>query len=271
MGENDLQRLMTRNNIHIHGQGRRPMVFAHGLGCDQTMWRMIARAFETDHKIVLFDHVGSGGSDRAAYDRSRYQSLQGYAEDLLELYAALDLRDSIFVGHSVSGMIGLLAANRAPERFSRLIMLGPSPRYLDDGGYVGGFGRGDIENLLKIMSMDYVAWSKQMAVAAMARPDRPELVNELTSSFANADPHIMRHFAEVTFLSDTRAELPHCQTPTLIMQCQNDIVVPLAVGEYLQHTLPNSRQVLMRATGHYPHLSAPDETIQVIRDYLYQR
>lgn len=268
MGANDLQHLVARNNVNIHGQGKRPMVFAHGLGCDQTMWRMIAPAFKADHKIVLFDHVGSGGSDRAAYSQSRYQSLHSYAEDLLELYEVLDLRDSIFVGHSVSGMIGLIAANRAPERFSRLIMLGPSPRYLDDDGYVGGFGRSDIDNLLKIMSLDYVTWSRQMAVAAMARPDKPELVNELTSSFDNADPLIMRHFAEVIFFSDTRAELPRCLTPTLIMQCQNDIVVPLAVGEYMHHTIPNSRQVLMRATGHFPHLSAPDETIAVIGDFI---
>ena len=244
------------------------MVFAHGLGCDQTMWRLIAPAFADEHKVVLFDHVGSGGSDRSAYRQARYQSLLGYADDMLQLCEALNLRNSIFVGHSVSAMIGVLAANRAPERFSKLIMLGPSPRYLDDEGYVGGFTRRDIDDLLQIMSLNYVEWSKQMAVAAMACPDRPILANELVDSFSKADPFIMRHFAEVTFLSDTREELPKCRIPTLILQCQNDIVVPLAVGEYLQRMLPNSRRVLMRATGHYPQLSAPDETIRAFRDFI---
>jgi sigma-B regulation protein RsbQ len=263
-----LQRLTARNNINIIGQGQQVMVFAHGMGCDQTMWRLITPAFLAKYKIVLFDHVGSGASNRNAYSSSRYQSLLSYAEDLLELYETLDLRDTIFVGHSVSAMIGVLAANRAPKRFSKLIMLGPSPRYLDDDGYVGGFNREVIDGLLKVMSDDYVAWSKQMATAAMARPDRPELVSELMDSFVNADPLIMRQFAEVTFFSDTREELPKCTTPALIMQCQNDIVVPIAVGEYLQQTLPNSQFALMRATGHYPQLSEPDETIRTIRAFI---
>jgi sigma-B regulation protein RsbQ len=244
------------------------MVFAHGFGCDQQMWRLVVPAFEDDHRIVLFDHVGAGGSDQSAFDRGRYSSLDGYAEDLLEICRELDLTRVIFVGHSVSAMIGVLAATREPDRFEKLILVGPSPRYLDDGDYGGGFSRADIEELLDSLESNYLGWSSAMAPVIMGNPDRPELGEELTNSFCRSDPEIAAHFARVTFLSDNRADLAQVKIPTLILQCSDDAIAPQAVGEYVNDQIPGSRLVLMDATGHCPNLSAPAETIAAIRSFL---
>jgi len=245
-----------------------PMVFAHGFGCDQQMWRLVAPAFEDDHRVVLFDHVGAGGSDQSAFDRDRYSSLEGYAEDILEICRELDLTRVIFVGHSVSAMIGVLAATREPERFEKLILVGPSPRYLDDGDYGGGFSRADIEELLDSLESNYLGWSSVMAPVIMGNPDRPELGEELTNSFCRSDPAIAAHFARVTFLSDNRADLAQVRIPTLILQCSDDAIAPQAVGEYVEAQIPGSRLVMMDATGHCPNLSAPAETIAAIRSFL---
>lgn len=245
------------------------MIFAHGFGCDQHMWRFVAPAFEDEFKVILFDHVGSGHSNLAAYDRAKYRSLQGYADDLLEICRALEVEGGIFVGHSVSAMIGVLAAIKEPAYFEKLVLIGPSPCYINDGDYVGGFSREDIEGLLDALDSNYLGWSSTMAPVIMGNPDRLELGAELTNSFCRTDPEIAKQFARVTFLSDNRADLPKLKTPALILQCSEDVIAPEAVGRYLHRTLADSTLVIMQATGHCPNLSAPDETIDAIQSFLH--
>jgi sigma-B regulation protein RsbQ len=244
------------------------MLFAHGFGCDQNMWRYVWPAFAGEYRIVLFDHVGAGGSDVRAYDRERYSSLQGYADDVLAICRELALSDVVFVGHSVSAMIGVLAAIAEPQRFARLVLIGPSPRYIDDIGYRGGFTREDIEGLLESLETNYLGWSSAMAPVIMGNPDRPELGEELTNSFCRADPEIAAQFARVTFLSDNRTDLARVSTPSLVLQCSDDAIAPREVGEYVQRHLPDSRLVELQATGHCPNLSAPEQTIKAMREFL---
>ena len=261
--------VVERNNVLLSGPvGAQPMVFAHGFGCDQSMWRHVVPAFEDDYRIVLFDHVGAGNSDHSAYSHARYDSLQAYADDVLELLRELELRDVVFVGHSVSSVIGVLAAAQEPERFAKLVLVGPSPRYIDDEGYVGGFTRDDIDGLLDSLDSNYLGWSQTMAPVIMGAEQAPELQEELTNSFCRTDPDIARHFARVTFLSDNRADLPRVATPTLVLQCSDDVIAPQAVGEYVHRQIPGSTLLLMDATGHCPNLSAPEETIAAIKSFL---
>jgi sigma-B regulation protein RsbQ len=262
--------IRQRNNVRVLGAGTQPMVFAHGFGCDQNMWRWITPAFENDYRIVLYDQVGAGQSDLSAYRSEKYRTLAGYAADLLEICAAEELTDVIFVGHSVSSMIGVLAAIQEPERFDKLILVGPSPRYINDGDYVGGFGRQDIDGLLDFLESNYMGWAAAMAPVIMGSPERPELGAELTSSFCRTDPDIAREFARVTFLSDNRADLARVRTPSLILQCSEDAIAPQAVGEYVHANLAASEMMLLKATGHCPNLSAPEETIAAMKAYLQQ-
>lgn len=261
--------VLERNNVVQHGApDAQPMMFAHGYGCDQNMWRHVWPAFADEYRIVLFDHVGYGGSDHSAYDPERYSSLDAYAQDVVAIAEALDLRDVVFVGHSVSSIIGVLAANRASERFARLVLVGPSPRYIDDGEYTGGFSREDIEGLLESLESNYLGWSSQMAPVIMGRPDRPELGEELTNSFCRADPEMAAQFARVTFLSDNREDLERVRVPALVLQCAEDAIAPRPVGEYVHERLPDSELVLLEATGHCPNLSAPEETVAAIRSFV---
>jgi sigma-B regulation protein RsbQ len=264
----DMTDVLRRNNVKVFGRGSQPMLFAHGFGCDQTMWRFVTPAFERDYRLVLFDYVGSGKSDLTAYDFARYATLDGYAQDVLDIIAELDLREVIFVGHSVSSMAGLLAANREPDRFSRLIMVGPSPRYLNDTGYVGGFERADIEGLLDLMDKNYIGWANFLAPVIMKNDDRPELSKELNDTFCSTDPKITRRFAETTFFADNRADLPDVRVPSLILQCREDAIAPTEVGHFLHRMMPDSTLRLMKATGHCPHISHPEETIEAIQGYL---
>jgi sigma-B regulation protein RsbQ len=259
-----------RNNVKILGQGTQPMIFAHGFGCDQNMWRFVAPAFADDYRVVVFDHVGAGNSDLSAYDRNKYATLDGYATDLLEICRAEQLSRAIFVGHSVSAMIGVLAAIQEPERFAALILIGPSPRYIDDEGYVGGFSRTDIEGLLDFLDRNYLGWSATMAPVIMGNPERPELAAELTSSFCRTDPRIAQDFARVTFLSDNRRDLQQVRVPSLVLQCADDTIAPASVGAYVTRHLPESTLVSLEATGHCPNLSAPEETIAAMKAYLHQ-
>jgi sigma-B regulation protein RsbQ len=260
---------VARHNVTVHGRpDGPPMLLAHGFGCDQNMWRFVWPAFAEDYRIVLFDHIGHGHSDLTAFDARRHATLDGYAQDVLDLCHELDLRDVVFVGHSVSAMIGALAAAREPERFARLVMVGPSPRYIDDDGYVGGFAPEDIEGLLDSLESNYLGWSGAMAPVIMGNPERPELGDELTNSFCATDPDMARHFARVTFLSDNRADLAAVRTPALILQCSDDVIAPQAVGDYVHQNLPDSELVLLQATGHCPNLSAPEETTAAIRAFL---
>ena len=261
--------VIRRNNVKVTGRvDGRPLVFAHGFGCDQNMWRYVAPRFENGFRVVLFDHVGAGGSDLAAYDAMRYSSLAAYAEDVLEICRSLDLQDVVFVGHSVSAMIGALAAIEEPERFAKLVFVGPSPRYIDEGSYVGGFREEDIVELLDSLESNYLGWSNAMAPVIMGNPDRPELGEELTESFCSTDPEIARHFARVTFLSDNRADLARVTTPTLVLQCANDAIAPVVVGEYVRDAVPNSCFMLLEATGHCPNLSAPEATANAIAAFV---
>jgi sigma-B regulation protein RsbQ len=263
--------VVTRNHVVEHGRhDARPMLFAHGFGCDQTMWRYVWPAFAEDHRVVLFDHVGFGNSDHSAWDPNRYATLEGYAEDILEICRELDLNDVVFVGHSVSSMIGVLAAAAEPDRFGRLVLIGPSPRYIDDQGYVGGFTREDIDELLQSLDSNYLGWSSAMAPVIMGNEDRPALSEELTNSFCRTDPDIAAHFARVTFLSDNREDLSRVGTPSLVLQCAQDAIAPEAVGAYVHECLPNSSYVALEATGHCPNLSAPQETVEAIRAYLHE-
>ncbi len=260
--------VLSRNNVHVSGRGDQAMIFAHGYGCDQNMWRFVAPAFEDSHRVVLFDHVGSGRSDLSAYDRSKYASLAGYADDVLEICDTVDAQRPVLVGHSVSSIIGILAAVKDPARFEKLVLIAPSPCFINDGDYVGGFAREDIEELLEVLDSNYLGWSSQMAPVIMGNPDRPELGQELTNSFCQSDPEISKHFARVTFMADHRSDLAGVSTPSLILQCSQDAIAPTCVGEYMQRSLAGSRLVVMEATGHCPHLSAPDETIAAIKSFL---
>jgi sigma-B regulation protein RsbQ len=244
------------------------MVFAHGYGCDQHMWRHVAPRFEDNFRVVLFDYVGAGGSDLSAYDPDRYATLDGYADDVVELCEELGLTDVIYVGHSVSSMIGVRASIKAPGLFSKLVLVSPSPRYLNDDGYVGGFDRTDIDDLLDSLASNYLGWSASMAPAIMGNADRPELGEELTDSFCRTDPDIARQFARATFLSDNRSDLTQVRVPALVLQCSNDAIAPVAVGEYVRDHLPSSSYQLLDATGHCPNLSAPDETAAAIADFV---
>jgi sigma-B regulation protein RsbQ len=261
--------VVGRNNVKVSGRpDGQPMLFAHGFGCDQNMWRFVAPRFEDEFQVVLFDHVGAGGSDLSAYDADRYASLSGYADDVVEICRALELRDVVFVGHSVSAMVGVLAAQAEPALFAKLVLVGPSPRYVDDAPYVGGFAESDIAELLDSLESNYLGWSSAMAPVIMGNADRPELGAELTASFCRTDPEIARQFARVTFLSDNRADLPRVPTPALVLQCTDDAIAPVAVGEYVRDAMPNATLVMLDATGHCPNLSAPDATYDAIAAFV---
>jgi sigma-B regulation protein RsbQ len=260
--------VLHRNNVNVSGKGQQPMLFAHGFGCDQSMWRFITPAFQDDYKIVLFDHVGFGRSDLQAYSPGKYNSLQAYADDILEICQELDLKDVIFVGHSVSAMIGVLAAAKEPDRFGKLVLIGPSPRYINEEGYVGGFNAEDIDGLLDFLDSNYLGWSSTMAPVIMDNADRPELGQELTKSFCRTDPEIAKNFARLTFLSDNRADLTRINIPSLVLQCSEDVIAPTEVGEYVHQHLKGSQIIKMAATGHCPNLSHPEETIAAMKSFL---
>ena len=261
--------VMARNNVVLRGrEGGQSMLFAHGFGCDQNMWRYVWPAFADAYRVVLFDHVGSGGSDLSAYDRERYGSLEGYADDVLEICSKLGLHDVVYVGHSVAAMIGVLAAAKEPERFARLVLVGPSPRYIDDDGYRGGFTQEDIESLLESLESNFLGWSAEMAPVIMGNGERPELGDELTDSFCRTDPEIAAQFARVTFFSDNRADLRLVRTSALVLQCSGDAIAPDEVGKYVAAELPSGVFVRLEATGHCPNLSAPDETNAAIKAFL---
>jgi sigma-B regulation protein RsbQ len=247
------------------------MMFAHGYGCDQSMWRLVAPAFEDDYRVILLDLAGSGGSDPAAYDRHRHGALLGYAEDMIEIIRELDLRRVVFVGHSVSAMIGAIATTLQPKRFEQLIMIGPSPCYINDENYVGGFERTDIDGLIDQVDSNYLGWASSMAPIIMGTPDRPELVEELKNSFCRTHPEIARAFARVTFLSDCRADLLKVKTRTLVIQVSDDVIAPMLVGQYVYQRVQDSELAVLQARGHCPHLSAPEMTIDAMRSFLHQQ
>lgn len=259
---------IKRNNVVINGNGKNVIMFAHGFGCDQNMWRYVYPVFQNNYTTVLFDHVGAGNSDLSAYSFQKYDELEGYAEDIVEIAKELNIKDAVFVGHSVSAIMGLIAANKAPDIFKSLILIGPSPSYINQGDYIGGFSSSEIDELLESMNNNHLGWSIAMAPVIMGNPEREELGKELANSFCKTDPEIAKHFAKTTFLTDKRDILQHTKVPVLILQCSNDIIAPLEVGHYMHKQIKNSKLVVMKATGHCPNLSAPEETIAAIRSFL---
>jgi sigma-B regulation protein RsbQ len=259
---------IQRNNVNVIGSGEQTLILAHGYGCDQNIWRHLTPYFADKYRIVLFDFVGSGGSAASAFDRTRYSTLAGYAQDVLDILEELKFENVHFVGHSVSSMVGVLASIAQPSRFATLTMIGPSASYINDGDYHGGFERADIEALLESLESNYIAWSAMMAPLIMGNADRPELARELEASFCRMDPFIAHHFARVTFLSDNRADLPLVKTRTLILQCQKDAIADMQVGEYVHSRVPRSEFVVLDATGHCPHMSAPNEVALAMKRFL---
>ena len=260
--------IQKRLNAHARGVGERRMMFAHGFGCDQNMWRFVAPAFEDEFRTVLFDYVGAGGSDLTAYDPDRYASIEGYADDVIELARSFGVTGGVFVGHSVSAMIGLVAARRAPELFTTLVLVGPSPCYIDDADYTGGFTRDQIIELLDFLDSNHLGWSETMAPVIMGNPDRPELGEELTASFCRTDPEIAKRFARVTFMSDSRSDLGPIDARVLILQSRDDVIAPRVVGEYVHNAIPGSEFVVLDSTGHCPNLSTPEATIAAIKAFV---
>jgi sigma-B regulation protein RsbQ len=255
-------------NVKVLGQGTQPMLFAHGYGCDQKMWRYIVPAFEQDYKIILFDHIGFGNSDASDYSIGRYHSLEAYADDVLAIIEELNLQDVIYVGHSVSAMIGVLASNKQPERFAKLVLISPSPCYINDEDYIGGFTEENIEGLISSLESDYLTWANTMAPVIMGTPERPELGQELANSFCSSNLEVAKDFARVTFLSDNRLDLDKVTTDTIILQCSEDVIAPVEVGQYVHEHVAGSQLVKMEAVGHCPNLSAPEETITAIKNFL---
>ena len=260
--------VQNRNAVQISGSGPATMVFAHGFGCDQNMWRLMEPTYSHRYRTIRFDLVGSGNSDLSAYDRVKYSGLQGHADDVLEIIEEFAQGPVVFVGHSVSSMIGMLANVKQPDRFAAQIMIGPSPCYINDGDYVGGFGRKDIDSLLETLESNYLGWSSNISPAIMGAPSQPELAVELTNSFCRTDPDIAKHFARVTFLSDHRKDLPHLEAPTLILQCSDDLIAPVTVGEYMHRTLPRSTLTIIENVGHCPHLSEPSASMDAMNAFL---
>ncbi|CAN5613456.1 alpha/beta hydrolase [soil metagenome] len=260
--------VLKRNNVVVKGTGSQAIMFAHGFGCDQNMWRYVAPSFEENYKVVLFDHVGAGGSDLSAFSPRKYEKLEGYADDIIEIAAALHLQDIIFVGHSVGALIGIIASQRSQGLFKSLVLIGPSPSYINDGDYIGGFTKPEIEELLESLDQNHLGWSMAMAPVIMGNPDRKELGEELANSFCRTDPAIAKHFARTTFLSDERELLSSVNIPSLVLQCSEDVIAPQVVGEYVHTQIKGSKLVIMKATGHCPNLSAPEETIDAIKKFM---
>lgn len=260
--------VLKRNAVVVKGMGSQPIMFAHGFGCDQNMWRYVAPSFEENYKVILFDHVGAGGSDLSAFSPRKYEKLEGYADDIIEIAAALHLQDIIFVGHSVGALIGIIASQKSPGLFKSLILIGPSPSYINDGDYIGGFTKPEIDELLESLDQNHLGWSMAMAPVIIGNPDRKELGEELANSFCRTDPAIAKHFARTTFLSDERKMLSSVNIPSLVLQCSEDVIAPQVVGEYVHNQIKGSKLVIMKATGHCPNLSAPEETIDAIKKFL---
>jgi sigma-B regulation protein RsbQ len=262
------EKILQKLNARIFGQGERTLMFAHGFGCDQNVWRFVTPGFEEQYQLALFDYVGAGKSDLNAYNPVKYSTLQGYADDVLELRHSIEAENVVFVGHSVSAMIGLLAAVKDPKAFSSIIMVGPSPRYINDDDYVGGFDKVQMDQLMDMMDNNYLGWSATVAPLIMANADTPELAEELTANFCATEPTIARQFARVTFYSDNRKDVRRLAIPAFIMQCSEDIIAPAEVGEYLRKAIPNNEFVRLQATGHCPHMSHPEEVAEAMESFL---
>ncbi|MGI4884032.1 MAG: alpha/beta fold hydrolase [Janthinobacterium lividum] len=258
--------VLARNAVQVLGHGKPPLLLCNGFSCSQTVWHHFVAALGVHHQVILFDHVGSGASDPDAYDPLKYGTLAGYAQDVVEICQALELRGAVIMGHSVGATIALLAAAQAPEHFAKAVLLAPSPCYLNRPGYYGGFERTDLDDILALLDTD--TWGQSFAhlLTGPANPD--SVAEELAEQFCASNSAAARRFARVAFLSDHRADVPRLRLPTLVLQCTHDMVVPPAVGAYLLQHLPDARLMTLRATGHCPHLSAPVETLAALLPFL---
>ena len=262
--------ILSRNNVHVQGNNGPLLLYAHGFGCNQTMWNQVTPYFESTHRQVLFDYVGSGKSDLASFDVKRYSSLQGYAQDVLDVCDALGLSNGVtFVGHSVSCSVGLLASIARPELFDRLVLLGPSPCFLNHPpDYLGGFEREDLEGLLSLMDQNYIGWANYLAPVVSGETEAGALTGELSDSFCSTDPTVARVFAQTTFFSDNRADLPLVSRPCLILQHREDALAPLGVGEYMHANLQGSTLKVLDVAGHCGHMSQPFLVAEAMRNYF---
>lgn len=268
LNHTNLHPILIKNNVKILGEGSQVIIFAHGFGCNQSSWKFIVNEFLEDYKVVLFDYVGSGESDMSQYDKQKYATLEGYACDVIDIIEALGLKDVIFIGHSVSSMIGMIAALQKPEAFKKLIFIGPSPRYLNDRDYIGGFNAEDIETIFEQIAADYVGWSKAIAAVVMDKPSQPELTDFLQECFESTEPSVALAFAMATFKTDCRDNLRKLKIPSLTLQSARDMMAPITAGEYIHKNTPENFLVVMKATGHFPHISEPEETIREIKDFI---
>jgi len=260
--------IARRHNARISGAGQTTLLFAHGFGCDQTVWREVTAAFEDRYRIVVFDHAGAGACDSSAYDDFRHSSLMGYAEDVLALGRELQAERLVLIGHSVSAMIGALAAIRQPDLFDLMVMIGPSACYLNDGAYRGGFDGPELEEFLALLETNFQGWGTALALLAMGNSDRPELADGLRDRICRTDPATAGVFARLTFFTDLRAEITRVTTPTVILECQDDPIAPDTATGFVHQAIPGSRLIRMAATGHCPHLSHPGEVVATLRDIL---
>ncbi|WP_186576055.1 alpha/beta fold hydrolase [Aquibacillus kalidii] len=263
------QKAITRNNVKVRGTGKQPMIFAPGFNFDQNVWSKVSKEFEKDYQVVLFDYVGFGESDIHAYDPSKYSTITGYVEDLLDICSELNMSEAVFIGHSIGSMIGMLASIKAPNLFSKLIMIGPSP-YLQNEPphYIGGFEKEDLTGLMDMLDKNYMSWATNVAATIVNDPTSSNIATEIEDLFSQNDPYITRKFADVVFFSDNRKYIPQVTVPSFIIQCSDDIFVPTTVAEYMHKHLSNSTITYAKAIGHCPHLSHPNETIDIINEYL---
>lgn len=264
-------KIQLRNNVQISGKGETILIFAHGYGCDQNMWRKVVPHFEENYRILLFDHVGSGQSDETAYDFEKYSSLQGYADDLLDICDAFCDGNTVFVGHSVSAMIGVLASAKKTEIFRSMVLIGPSPCYINQDGYHGGFTAKDIDELVSTLENNYLGWSHYITPVIAGAEDDGAVAKELENSFCRMNPAIAKHFAKVTFMGDNRADLHHADVPSLVIQCNPDVISPVEVGKYVAEKLPDGYYKELKVPGHCPHLTAPEATAEAMHSFLSEQ
>lgn len=263
--------VIEQNNVTQSGIDNGPaMIFVHGFGCDQSMWREVAPKFAEGHRVITYDLTGMGQSDLSAYDPHRYGDLRAHAEDLRGIVDALRLDEVVLVGHSVGATIALLAAIEVPEKISRLVLISPSPCFVDDAvsSYRGGFSREDLEGLIAFLDENHMGWSAQMAPTIVGQPEGAVATDELTQSFCRTDPKIAQHFARVTFLSDERKAFEHATRPSLILHCKHDALVPMEVAEWMKDRTPMVTLELLDATGHCPHMTVPHDVVAAMQTYL---